>query len=51
MKRDKEEFKAKNREKSFIKGKRPDIHLGRHAENPQEQPFLVASALGYGGRP
>jgi cell wall-associated NlpC family hydrolase len=36
MKRDKEEFKAKNREESFIKDKRPDIQLGRHAENPQE---------------
>lgn len=36
MKRDKEEFKAKNREEIFIKDKRPDIQLGRHAENPQE---------------
>ena len=37
MKRDKEEFKAKNREESFIKDKRPDIQLGRHAENSQER--------------
>ncbi|MFQ7291096.1 MAG: hypothetical protein ACLRQ0_02450 [Monoglobales bacterium] len=37
MKRDKEEFKAKNREESFIKDKRPDIQLGRHTENPQER--------------
>ena len=36
MKRDKEEFKARNREESFIKDKRPDIQLGRHAESPQE---------------
>ena len=32
MKRDKEEFKARNREESFIKDKRPDIQLGRHTE-------------------
>lgn len=38
MKRDKEEFKAKNREESFIKDKRPDIQLGRHAENSQDKP-------------
>ena len=37
MKRDKEEFKAKNKDESFIKDKRPDIQLGRHAENPQER--------------
>ena len=37
MKRDKEEFKAKNREESFIKDKRPDIQLGRLAEPPQER--------------
>ena len=37
MKRDKEEFKAKNREESFIKDKRTDIQLGRHAENSQER--------------
>ena len=36
MKRDKEEFKARNWEESFIKDKRPDIQLGRHAESPQE---------------
>ncbi len=38
MKRDKEEFKAKNREESFIKDKRPDIQLGRHAEPRQDKP-------------
>ena len=38
MKRDKEEFKARNREESFIKDKRPDIQLGRHAENSQDKP-------------
>lgn len=43
MKRDKEEFKAKNREESFIKDKRPDIQLGRHAENPQERQPLSPS--------
>ena len=37
MKRDKEEFKARNKDESFIKDKRPDIQLGRHAENPQER--------------
>ena len=37
MKRDKEEFKAKNKDESFIKDTRPDIQLGRHAENPQER--------------
>ena len=37
MKRDKEEFKAKNREESFINDKRPDIQLGRHAEPSQER--------------
>lgn len=39
MKRDKEEFKAKNREESFIKDKRPDIQLGRHAEQKEKQPL------------
>ena len=43
MKRDKEEFKAKNREESFIKDKRPDIQLGRHAKNPQDKPQLSQS--------
>lgn len=43
MKRDKEEFKAKNREESFIKDKRSDIQLGRHAENPQEKQGLSPS--------
>lgn len=43
MKRDKEEFKAKNREESFIKDKRPDIQLGRHAENQQERQQVSTS--------
>ena len=43
MKRDKEEFKARNREEIFIKDKRPDIQLGRHAENPQEKQPLSPS--------
>ena len=37
MKRDKEEFKAKNREESFINDKRQDIQLGRHTEPSQER--------------
>lgn len=37
MKRDKEEFKARNKDENFIKDKRPDIQLGRHMENPQER--------------
>ena len=43
MKRDKEQFKAKNRDESYIKDKRPDIQLGRHAENPQEKQSLSPS--------
>ena len=43
MKRDKEEFKAKNKDESFIKDTRPDIQLGRHAENPQERQPLSPS--------
>lgn len=35
MKRDKEQFKSKVRDESYIKDKRPDIQLGRHTENPQ----------------
>ncbi len=35
MKRDKEQFKAKNRDESYIKDKRPDVQLGRHTEIPQ----------------
>lgn len=34
MRNDKE-FKAKNRDESYIKDKRPDIQLGRHTEIPQ----------------
>lgn len=43
MKRDKEEFKAKNREESFIKDKRPDIQLGRHTEKLQDKLQLSQS--------
>lgn len=39
MKRDKEQFKAKNRDESYIKDKRPDIQLGRHTEIPQTKPI------------
>lgn len=38
MRNDKE-FKAKNRDKSYIKDKRPDIQLGRHTEIPQTKPI------------
>ena len=43
MKRDKEQFKAMNRDESYIKDKRPDIQLGRRAENPQEKQSLSPS--------
>ena len=43
MKRDKEEFKARNREESFIKDKRPDIQLGRHTEKLQDKLQLSQS--------
>ena len=39
MKRDNEQFKAKNRDESYINDKRPDIQLGRHTENPQTKPI------------
>lgn len=39
MKRDKEQFKAKNRDESYIKDKRPDIQLRRHTEVPQVKPI------------
>lgn len=39
MKRDKEQFKAKSRDESYIKDKRPDIRLGRHTEIPQTKPI------------
>lgn len=38
MRNDKE-FKAKNRDESYIKDKRPDIQLGRHTEIPQTKPI------------
>lgn len=38
MRNDKE-FKAKNRDESYIKDKRPDVPLGRHTEIPQTKPI------------
>lgn len=38
MRNDKE-FKANNRDESYIKDKRPDIQLGRHTEIPQTKPI------------
>ena len=38
MRNDKE-FKAKNRDESYIKDKRPDVQLGRHTEIPQTKPI------------
>lgn len=40
MKRDKE-FKAKNRDESYVKDKRPDIQLGRHTEGEKQKPPLT----------
>ena len=37
--RDDKEFKAKNRDESYIKDKRPDVQLGRHTEIPQTKPI------------
>lgn len=39
MKRDKEQFKSKNRDESYIKDKRPDVQLGRHTEILQTKPI------------
>lgn len=39
MKRDNEQFKAKNRDESYIKDKRPDVQLGRHTDIPQTKPI------------
>ena len=43
MKRDKEQFKAKNRDESYIKDKRPDIQLGRHTEIEKQKPPITPS--------
>ena len=42
MRNDKE-FKAKNRDESYIKDKRPDIQLGRHIEGEKQKPPLTQS--------
>ena len=42
MRNDKE-FKAKNRDESYIKDKRPDIQLGRHTEGEKQKPPLTQS--------
>ena len=39
MKRDNKQFKAKNRDESYIKDKRLDVQLGRHTEIPQTKPI------------
>ena len=42
MKRDKE-FKAKNRDESYVKDKCPDIRLGRHKDTDGQKPQLTQS--------
>ena len=42
MRNDKE-FKAKNRDESYVKDKRPDIQLGRHTEGEKQKPPLTPS--------
>ena len=42
MRNDKE-FKAKNRDESYVKDKRPDIQLGRHTEVEKQKPPLTPS--------
>ena len=42
MRNDKE-FKAKNRDESHVKDKRPDIQLGRHTEIEKQKPPLTPS--------
>ena len=42
MRNDKE-FKAKNRDESYVKDKRPDIQLGRHTEAEKQKPPLTPS--------
>ena len=39
MKRDKEKFKSKVRDESYIEDKRPDVQLGRHIDIQQNQPI------------
>ena len=39
MKRDNEQFKAKNRDESYIKDKRHDVQLGRHTDISQSKPI------------
>ena len=38
MKRDKERFKSKVRDESYIKDKRPDVQFGRHTDIVQNKP-------------
>ena len=42
MRNDKE-FKAKNRDESYVKDKRPDIQLGRHTKAEKQKPPLTPS--------
>ena len=42
MRNDKE-FKAKNRDESYIKDKSPDIQLGRHTEGEKQKPPITPS--------
>ena len=42
MRNDKE-IKAKNRDESYVKDKRPDIQLGRHTEAEKQKPPLTQS--------
>ena len=42
MRNDKE-FKAKNRDESYVKDKRPDIQLGRHTEIEKQKPPITPS--------
>ena len=42
MRNDKE-FKAKNRDESYVKDKSPDIQLGRHTEGEKQKPPLTQS--------
>ena len=42
MRNDKE-FKAKNRDESYVKNKHPDIQLGRHTEAEKQKPPLTPS--------
>ena len=42
MRNDKE-FKAKNRDESYVKDKRPDIRLGRHTDVEKQKPPITPS--------